>query len=299
MLNIETICPKSWNDLYQTYRGKFAQPTVANHKILWAFRGQKDTRWGLATSLERGLRTHATALAGSNVSLVEEGLVREFQRRASATSPDIRLPDWDDVTGWLALMQHWGAPTRLLDWTYSFFVGLFFAVDGSDTDGAVWAIDVRSCNELARSRLGADRPMVENALGADPYLSKSATFRNLFAREPAIPLVYRINTFLLNPRLAIQQGLFLCPGDVGSSFESNLSGVSVIKIVVPNHLHHEIRRELTYMNIGRHSLFPGLDGLASSLNSSLPYVGERLPRWRTKRGTSAFDNWLACTDWGS
>jgi hypothetical protein len=55
---------------------------------------------------------------------IESGLLRRFKRQAHhyISNP----PEENDPLEWLALMQHYGAPTRLLDWTYSFFVALYF-----------------------------------------------------------------------------------------------------------------------------------------------------------------------------
>jgi FRG domain len=79
----------------------------------------------------------------------ERYLLSTFQRRAHhyITYP----PERDDELEWLALMQHHGAPTRLLDWTKSPYVELFFALEpimGADF-AAVWAIDLDWCKQQA------------------------------------------------------------------------------------------------------------------------------------------------------
>jgi hypothetical protein len=69
-------------------------------------------------------------------------LIREFQRKAGLYSKS--PPAWDDTMGWLALMEHYGAPTRLLDWTYSFFAASSFAVNElrcNEKVGEVWAMN--------------------------------------------------------------------------------------------------------------------------------------------------------------
>ena len=50
-------------------------------------------------------------------------------------------PDPDDDFQWLALMQHHGAPTRLLDFTWSPYVAAFFALERATSDAAVWALN--------------------------------------------------------------------------------------------------------------------------------------------------------------
>jgi len=234
---------------------------------------------------------------------LEEGLVREFQRRLSTADNSIDHPDPDNVLGWFALMQHHGTPTRLLDWTYSFFVALFFAVESATSDAAVFAVDARWCNEQARTHLPSPRTN-KGKIAKDPYITKSATFRTIFARDPEVPLVYRVNPYVLNPRLAIQQGLFLCLGALTKTFEENLAalatpdnGVPIHKWIIPKAIHPQVLSELSYMNIGRHSLFPGIDGFAQSLTQFLEH-GERLcPPWRKKQGTKPFVEWLKWQGW--
>jgi hypothetical protein len=81
----------------------------------------------------------------------------------------------------------------------------------------------------------------------------------------------------LNPRLAIQQGLFLAAGNLEKSFEQNFAAVQgasdanrVLKITIRlNNLDakKDILRRLHRMNINRATLFPGLDGFAQWLKS--------------------------------
>jgi hypothetical protein len=47
----------------------------------------------------------------------------------------------DNYFEWLAIMQHYGSPTRLLDFTESIFIATYFAVVESDSDPAICAIN--------------------------------------------------------------------------------------------------------------------------------------------------------------
>jgi hypothetical protein len=86
----------------------------------------------------------------------------------------------------------------------------------------------------------------------------------------------------MNERLTIQQGLFLCPGNLRTSFESNLLAFPnddianhVHKMVIPNHLREDILARLNRMNINRASLFPGIDGFAQSLITNVQIATSR------------------------
>lgn len=65
-------------------------------------------------------------------------LLNNFQRRAHHYIDD--PPELDDRLEWLALMQHHGAPTRLLDFSHSFYVAAFFSMESAEQDAAVWAL---------------------------------------------------------------------------------------------------------------------------------------------------------------
>jgi hypothetical protein len=128
------------------------------------YRGHRCYDWALACTLSRGLREQAKAggeipleLLESNVAddgvdahirSVEVRLLRYFMDKAEEFGI-VGLPSPDDRVAWWELMQHHGVPTRLLDWTLSPFIALWFAVDhGSDAkenekDGALWVFDSR------------------------------------------------------------------------------------------------------------------------------------------------------------
>src|ERR1700688_579806 len=113
----------------------------------WAFRGQGTDRV-LAASIER---------VAIKPGIAEDYVMREFRRRAHQYAAEVPR---DDDLEWLALMQHHGAPTRLLDWTRSPHVAAFFAAQSSNSENpfittkpekqvepfVIWAVDVDSVN---------------------------------------------------------------------------------------------------------------------------------------------------------
>lgn len=132
---------------------------------VWLYRGQGDRRWPLATSLERLVRPRENRL------VAEEASVRRFSGPARLYLPSERVPLFR--LEWLALMQHHRVPTRLLDWTRSPYVALYFAFSTSPEDAdsvALWAIDRQflSIMQLKATahlyRLAMDRPKLAETL---------------------------------------------------------------------------------------------------------------------------------------
>lgn len=238
----------------------------------WAFRGTGNAAWTLQSSLER--------LTPSLAAEAEKYLLATFQRRVHHYISD--PPSREDNLEWLALLQHHSAPTRLLDWTKSPYVALFFALEEpreAVENRALWAIDLRWCKNQARLLI----PPELSPMDPDESLGKPDTFRRLFF-EQAPQLVAPLQPFRMNERLTIQQGLFLCPGSLQVSFEENLLAFRqndfanhVHKIVIPNDMamRVDILAILNKMNINRASLFPGIDGFAQSLITNVQIATSR------------------------
>ncbi len=90
----------------------------------WVFRGHSRLSWRLQPTIERLANEQHIS------PHVEKYAEREFKRRAHHYISD--LPNDEDDLEWVALMQHHGAPTRLLDWTRSAYVAAFFAAESAE-----------------------------------------------------------------------------------------------------------------------------------------------------------------------
>jgi FRG domain len=262
----DDIPVKKWDDCLNLYY------TFAKSERQWIFRGLPDAGYGLETTLER-----AANRFGVKLDIQLEGkMIRYFRRQAHLYLEHV--PADDDTIQWLALMRHFGSPTRVMDWTYSFFVTLFFAVEEAKNRCAIWAIDMDWLKQKAQAMFD---PACLKYGNEDPAFKSGASFDCVFCKEPPTPLVYSLNPERLNERLIVQQGLFLAPADIGSTFEANLEAVCftddenaknyICRIIIYDDfkLRREILSHLQRMNINTASLFPGLGGFARSLTTCL------------------------------
>jgi hypothetical protein len=204
----------------------------------------------------------------------ERDLLLQFQRRAHHYIPN--PPDDSDVLEWFALMQHHGVPTRLLDWTFSPYVALYFAIENSppDTDCAVWAVDTGWLAQKGNEALPSDSrfPKDSGVRAFNQYLNRVL----LTGNNPNV--VVAANPIRMSERAAAQQGVFLC--DLSHSGAIDISLLQMLvptppplspiwKVVIKTTERFRFLRELTRMNIHGASVFPGLDGFAKSLNLDL------------------------------
>ncbi len=103
----------------------------------WCFRGQASAEWSLRSSLSRHIEV--SKVCEQVWELQESRIRRIFRRKSHLFLTD---PPQDDELEWLALMQHHGAPTRLLDFTWSPYVAAFFALERATSNAAIWAVNL-------------------------------------------------------------------------------------------------------------------------------------------------------------
>lgn len=117
----------------------------------WIFRGHKTANYGLEPSVEREARGKRISWMG-----LESHMLNEFQTKARLHMNPNHLPPMEDKLGWLALMQHHGVPTRLLDFTYSPYVALYFSLRGCLDPERKGVSEVWAINRVILDRVAAD-----------------------------------------------------------------------------------------------------------------------------------------------
>lgn len=204
------------------------------------FRGHQDEAWQLLPGLARAKAAPSA----------EQLMYYDFTTRAGTLlSPD--------RSGWSHLfsMQHHGLPTRLLDWTTTFGVALYFAVKAGGGDAAVWVLDPYELNK--HTDLALPTPEELNASYYDTFIDGRKTFEGrIVALQPP----------RFHPRVHSQHAAFTFHAYLEEPLEA-VYRAALRKIVIPAAAREHAQLFLRLAGISEFSLFPDLDGLARDLNS--------------------------------
>jgi hypothetical protein len=246
----------SWRELNDWLYESSWRETIGRFRSSYAFRGMASTAHDLRTSLAR---------LGGRTEELEGHILRNFRKYASR-----EVVPGDSIWNWMAVAQHHGLPTRLLDWTYSPFIALHYVtefVDDFDLDGVIWSVDFTRTNQLLPESLR----LILADEGSDVFtaemLSRVAGSLRDFDRLSASEFVVFFEPPSLDDRIVNQSALFSLMGDPKSRLDSWLSMHPELcrRAVIPHELKWEIRDKLDQANITERVLYPGLDGLSRYL----------------------------------
>lgn len=265
--------PESWQDCIHLLLQLGNENTI--------YRGQKRYSWPLWSSLERKLYSYAeeredrmfqiirgmahdTAVE-QRIKYIEDSLLLRFREQAMRFGIP-NMPEAEDILGWWEVMQHHGAPTRLIDWTTSPFVAAWFAIDGhEDTDGdmAIWLYD-RSLDRLFLREVSEYLSGFEDYLTIDDRQYQNRLVKFALEKKKMTLIPTRPRQF---SRVVGQQSVLTVSASIGAGQPAIFlaRGKTTIRIRLKKSWKPEIQETCRTMGISRTSLFRDLDTLGKSI----------------------------------
>ena len=234
----------SWPEFLRKAKAKIAALDAEGCDVPF-FRGQPDSSWGLRPSLARH------RLQNARVTENPEGDVYfDFVTQAGALLPEGGSP-WSVAF----MMQHYGLPTRLLDWSEAFSVALHFALKDAKAEVAVWILDPFQLNKVTINKEELINPTELGDNYKDYFIERTATLEgNVVALSP----------LRHNPRVFNQRAGFTLHDDLTQSLE-DLHPKTLTKLTLGVEGFPEAIKFLELAGINEFSLFPDLEGLSRKL----------------------------------
>lgn len=212
------------------------------------FRGVSDKNHKLVPSLGRDTEDNT----GGNISTVEYDLINEFKRLSAPVLSEENTPKTE--FDWLFLSQHYGLPTRLLDWSTNPLVALYFAVEKDDgIDGGVYAV----------KHAVTDQYNIFDYKTANYTKEENKELSSIFAIQPHQGEVIFVRPKYSDQRYLNQRSVFSCPANPFKPLELD----SIQFLELKGEWKAELRRRLRTMGISTSHIYPGLSGIASEIKS--------------------------------
>ncbi|MCX2722633.1 FRG domain-containing protein [Roseibium salinum] len=213
------------------------------------YRGQSKASWPLLPGFFR-----------QENKMSEASLLARFKQSAALLTVTKPNSSFD----WIFLMQHYGMPTRLLDWSENPLVALYFSVDKShqDDDAALWTLRPNKLNTHAHIN-DKDEPDYIPSFDDDEVQSYSTERVRIDKRMQLFPIATIATRN--NPRIQAQLGTFTIHHNDRTPIEDVGTGAQCKKFVIPADAKGVLREELFLLGINKLSLFPEIASISETL----------------------------------
>jgi hypothetical protein len=227
---------------------------ATNPGTVW-FRGHADAAWQLMPGFMR-----------STAQTSETTLLNRFRQSAAMLADRRPLSSFD----WTFLMQHYGVPTRLLDWSESPLISMYFAVEDwkkrPEIDAALWCLWPTSLNRHANivdKIEGQYIPSFEDE-ELQSYSTDSLRQNARLELFPVATIATRNNA-----RIQAQMGTFTIHHNKNIAIEDIGNKEHVAKYVIPHGAKETLAAELKLLGMTRFSLFPELASVGAILKEMM------------------------------
>lgn len=224
-----------------------AKTCDSENRLRW-FRGHREAHWDVLPSIWREYTPDE-----------ERNFTNRFRMRAALRRPV--APAKDDYAAWLSLMQHYGLPTRLLDWSRSPLVAAYFAVaaykDRTPADAVIWMLDPHLMNTITKDT-NLTHPIDSN----DALKMLEPAFKERPGDDGDVFAVMAVEHDM---RMFVQQGAFTIHAarDALNAREGHSRYLK--PLLIPAEAVQQMALEIFASGFRRGDLFPDLANLADEL----------------------------------
>jgi hypothetical protein len=269
MPSIREEKPKTFTDIVTLVEGLLKGKATP----LW-FRGCGRSDYKLLPTLYR----HRSRTKLVDIARLERELITRFRQRSIPFHDRSLADDWDT----LFFMQHYGVPTRLLDWTENLFVGLYFTVMSAPYEitargklrfasaAAMWILDPVAWNRHSLSHQSFDGGVLVPEDDALKGYRPTPSFSGMYNHPVALYGAHN------SPRIVAQRGVFTIFGQNTNSMEEvfvteRFPADSLIKVTLTKMVLPEIRRSVLNYGTTESVVFPDLEALSKEIKRTFGF----------------------------
>ena len=292
---------------YIKYIEALPEGYIAKQKFL--YRGESRTDYDLIPSIYRQTKTEELQISKTGetkpiynstylLNNTESGILQQFITEAASYIQNLST---DDRFIWVEYAQHFGVPTRLMDWTTNPLVALYFACLGeANADGKVYILNHSFYQQITDkyTRKILSKKTIKQCAAEMIWKEKE---------KEVFPYPVIFQPYFLDRRMSAQSSCFMVWGsntqplnDLVNELEREEQGKALYRekladgsysvverhdtalthLIIPHTSKLQMLRELDYMHVNQATLFPGLDGIGKSIE------------WRNRLQISDRNSWL-------